>query len=282
MTTSAERDGGTNAPRIAARSGLAWRLITAAVGIPVVIALAWAGGIIFALFAAAALALGYWEYHRALRLEDTPTAVLLTAITAALPLAALDGESAVLAVLTAGLLAVCLLLVLRGVVPDGLAPWGLSLAGVLYVGLLGQYAVGLRGLDDGRAWLLLAIFTTFATDTGAYAVGSLLGRHKLVPRISPSKTIEGAAGGLLAGALAAWALASLLDLGQPAHAMLALGAAAAIAGQTGDLFESLIKRAASVKDMGARFPGHGGILDRLDSLLFVIPLIYVAATRLLT
>ena len=112
------------------------------------------------------------------------------------------------------------------------------------------------------------------------AVGRLLGRHKLAPRISPGKTVEGGLGGLLAGALAAWALNRLLGLEKPDLAMALLGAGAAVAGQLGDLAESLLKRTAGIKDMGNLLPGHGGILDRLDSLLFVAPLVYYAARGL--
>jgi phosphatidate cytidylyltransferase len=258
------------------RSGLTWRLITAAVGIPVVIALVWLGGPIFAIVIAAALGMGFWEFQRSLKLEQSPLTVLLTGLSAALALAALAGDDAVLPTLTAGVLASLLLLIVAGSVPEHLTDWGLGLAAVLYVGLLGQHAVALRELDAGRNWLFLAIFTTFATDTGAYAVGRLIGRHKLAPRLSPGKTIEGAIGGFVAGAVAAWALSLVFELDQPAVAMLALGAAAAVAGQAGDLAESLIKRSAGVKDMGTIFPGHGGVLDRLDSLLFVIPLVYYA------
>jgi phosphatidate cytidylyltransferase len=258
------------------RSGLTWRLITAAVGIPLVIGLVWIGGLVFAAVVALALAIGYWEFQRALKVERSPSTYLLIGLSAALALAALAGEDAVLPVLTAGVLASLLLLIVAGVAPEHLGDWSFGLAGVLYVGLLGQHAVALRELDAGRNWLYLAIFTTFATDTGAYAVGRLFGRHKLAPRLSPGKTIEGSVGGLVVGAVAAWVLGMLLDLDRPAAAMLALGAAASIAGQAGDLAESLIKRSAGVKDMGAIFPGHGGVLDRLDSLLFVIPLVYYA------
>ncbi len=266
----------TAAVKEPARSGFTWRLITAVIGIPVVIALVWLGGPIFAAVVAVALGIGYWEFQRARKQEPRPATILLIGGAAPRAVAALADEGAVLPVLTAGVLASLLLLIAANAVPEHLNDWGLGLAGLLYVGLLGQHAVALRELDDGRNWLFLAIFTTFATDTGAYAVGRLLGRHKLAPRLSPAKTIEGAAGGLIAGAIAAWGLGLLLDLDQPAVAMLALGAAAAVAGQAGDLAESLIKRSAGVKDMGTIFPGHGGVLDRLDSLLFVIPLVYYA------
>jgi phosphatidate cytidylyltransferase len=275
MTDTAAHDRPAAAPP-PPRSGLVWRLITAAVGIPVVLALDWLGGPIFAVAVAVVLLLGFWEYRRALQIEQTVLAVLLAATVAALPLAALAGSGAVLAALTAGVLATLVLFILRGTVPEHLHEWALGLAGVLYVGLLGQHAVALRELDDGRDWLLLALFTTFATDTGAYAVGRLIGRHKLAPRISPAKTVEGSIGGLVAGAVTAGALGLLLGLDAPAATLFALGAAAAVAGEAGDLVESLIKRSVQIKDMGALFPGHGGMLDRLDSLLFVIPLVYYA------
>ncbi|MGH2586680.1 MAG: phosphatidate cytidylyltransferase [Dehalococcoidia bacterium] len=270
------------APPAPPRSGLGWRLITAAVGIPVLLGLILVGGPVFAVVVAAALVIGCLEFARALKLTDIRVIAVAAATVAALAVAALRGDDAVTAVLSGGVVASLIVLVIAGEIPARLPEWALSLAAVLYVGWLGQHVVGLRELPDGRDWVLLAFFTTFATDTGAYAVGRLLGRHKLAPALSPGKTIEGAIGGLVAGALAAWALSVVLGLDQPLVAMLALGAAAAVAGQAGDLAESLIKRSAGVKDMGTLLPGHGGILDRLDSLLFVLPLVYYAARWWLT
>ncbi len=134
------------------------------------------------------------------------------------------------------------------------------------------------GYELGRSWLLFALLTTFATDSGAYFVGRLTGRHKMAPTLSPGKTWEGAAGGLAAALIAALLLSLLppqylnLDLAwwQPALIGMAVG----IAAQGGDLLESALKRFAGVKDAGALFPGHGGMLDRLDSLLLTIPLVY--------
>ena len=260
-----------------ARAGLGWRLITATFGIPVVLGVIYVGGLVFMAVVGVALVTGYAEFARALKLRGAGLIAVGVATVAGLVVSARfadDGQAAVLAI---GAAASLVTLIVAGEVPTRLDGWGLALAGVLYVGLLGQYLVLLRELPNGRDWLLLAIFTTFATDTGAYATGRLVGRHKLAPRLSPSKTVEGALGGLLAGAAGAVALGELLDLGEPAAATLALGGAAAVAGQLGDLAESLIKRSAGVKDMSSVLPGHGGVLDRLDSLLFVVPLVYFAA-----
>ena len=259
------------------QSAITLRLLTAAVGIPLLLLLVLVGGPLYTAVVAAALALGFIEFARALALGRTALSAAGAITVAALAVAAHGGGGALVAVLSAGVVASLVALVAHGEPPASLTPWALTLAGVLYAGLLGQHAIGLRILPDGRDWVLFALFTTFATDTGAYAIGRALGRHKLAPRLSPGKTVEGAAGGLIAGAAAAAALNAALDLGQPPAAILVLGMAAAVAAQLGDLAESLIKRAAGVKDMGTIIPGHGGVLDRLDSLLFVLPLVYYAA-----
>ena len=137
-------------------------------------------------------------------------------------------------------------------------------------------ALGDRGAAHGTAaglpvWLLLAIGATWAADVGAYVVGSLAGRRKIAPRISPGKTWEGTFGGFGAAALAVLGIAALFGLGRPeaAVAAVAIGPVAF----AGDLLESWLKRRAGVKDSGSLFPGHGGMLDRLDSLLAVAPLV---------
>lgn len=277
MTAEPVRDQGGAPAAAPARSGFGWRLATAAAGIPMILALIVLGGPMFTAVVALALGAGFVELARSLRLSRTPLYWVCFAAVVALPVAAHGGGDALTGVLVATAAASLVALIAAGTIPETLAEWGLGLAGVLYVGLLGQHFVRLRELPDGYDWVLLAVFTTFATDTGAYAAGRLTGRHKLAPRLSPSKTVEGAVGGLATGALAAWGLNALLGLDRSPAAMLALGAAAAVAGQAGDLAESLIKRAAGVKDMGTILPGHGGVLDRLDSLLFVAPLVYYAA-----
>jgi phosphatidate cytidylyltransferase len=146
--------------------------------------------------------------------------------------------------------------------------------GFCYISLLLAHLVMLHGLPFGREWIFLVLLVVMACDSAAYFSGSALGRHKLYAAISPNKSIEGAVGGLigsLAGAfLARWWFFPALGFGD----CLALGLGLGCLGQTGDLFESMIKRAFKVKDSGSLVPGHGGILDRLDSLLFAFPFVY--------
>jgi phosphatidate cytidylyltransferase len=147
--------------------------------------------------------------------------------------------------------------------------WTLVIGGVLYVGLLLSYLVDLR-LEAGRNWVFLVLFATFGSDTMAYFIGKAFGRHHMAPRISPGKTWEGAAAGLI-GAVAVsllftidWTLQLPLNYGEA----VLLGTLISIFGQLGDLVESMFKRYAGVKESGSLMPGHGGLLDRMDSILF--------------
>ncbi|MBI5189970.1 MAG: phosphatidate cytidylyltransferase [Nitrospirae bacterium] len=154
----------------------------------------------------------------------------------------------------------------------------LTFTGVIYVAWLSAYLVLLKTWDmggvAGRELVFLLLLVTWATDTGAYFAGSKFGRHKLYPKISPKKSVEGAAGGLLGAVGTAvlcryWFFTSLTM-----HDAVAIGLILGIVGQVGDLAESMIKRSARVKDSGALIPGHGGMLDRVDSLLLNAPALY--------
>ena len=131
-----------------------------------------------------------------------------------------------------------------------------------------------KSANSKSSFVFLAFVVTWACDTGAYIVGSGLGKRPLLPRVSAKKTVEGAVGGMvfaIAGAVVArYTFAGYLDLSQS----VILGVAAGVLGQIGDLFESLIKRDADVKDTSGLIPGHGGVLDRFDGLLFTGPLLY--------
>jgi phosphatidate cytidylyltransferase len=152
----------------------------------------------------------------------------------------------------------------------------LALGAVYVGGLLAMYPRTLS-LPRGEHWVLLGILSVAAGDTMAYFTGKSIGRTKLSPSISPNKTVEGALGGLL-GSLACSVLYAHAFLpGVPAWYAASAGAAVGIFGQAGDLFESLLKRAAGVKDSGTIFPGHGGILDRADGILAAGPVLYLFA-----
>lgn len=173
----------------------------------------------------------------------------------------------------------------RGSVPASRSPYlawadlGMTLAGAFYTGGLLGYAPLLAALPgdasgngSGSAWLLVVLLGTAACDTGAYFVGSAIGRRKLIPHISPGKTWEGLVGGFLGSIIASILLSGLLGLNVAQAALL--GLLICTAAVCGDLSESLIKRAVGVKDSGHLIPGHGGILDRVDSVLFVLLAVY--------
>jgi phosphatidate cytidylyltransferase len=159
--------------------------------------------------------------------------------------------------------------------------WGLSLAGAVYVGLPLSYFVLLRqlqtqnnweGVQDGVLWLAVVFGATWAADTGAYFTGRLFGRTRMSPGLSPSKTWEGAFGGILFATIATMLLAP--QVGIPTPAAFGFGLVLSIAAIVGDLAESWLKRGFGVKDTSKLIPGHGGVLDRLDSLLFVAVVVY--------
>jgi phosphatidate cytidylyltransferase len=168
-----------------------------------------------------------------------------------------------------------------------LPSWALSVAGVLYIPFLLSHLILLRAVNTpltdglvtpwvspGFAWIVFALATTWLGDTFAYFVGRSMGRTPLAPHISPKKTREGSVGGLIGAALTGVGCVYLLGL--PINPLVGalLGGVAGIIGPLGDLAESQIKRQIGVKDVGSLLPGHGGILDRIDSILFMVPTVY--------
>lgn len=146
--------------------------------------------------------------------------------------------------------------------------------GIIYVALPLSYLPLVREVKGGEWWILFLLVVIWANDTCAYFVGRSAGRHRLASVISPKKSVEGAAGGIIGGMAAAFLLNRFFSLGMSPAAVAAISIVFGIAGIVGDLSESLLKRGAGVKDSGTLIPGHGGVLDRIDSLLFPVPLLY--------
>ena len=243
-------------------------------GVPLLVAAIWFGGPWYAVLVYAAALIATWEFNRlASAAEGDPFTPLLYGSVLLLLLDAYTGRAYLPAILT-GILLVALVWSVVSFQQRGVAVgWLWTLGGSLYIGWLLSHYLVLRDLDQGRGWVLFAVFATFVNDTASYAVGRMFGKHHMVPNLSPGKTWEGAAGGLVATVLSAPLLALALGL-SGAWTLWPLGLAVSAAAQVGDLAESMLKRAARVKDASALVPGHGGVLDRLDSLVLVGPLIY--------
>jgi phosphatidate cytidylyltransferase len=255
------------------------RVGTAVVVLPLVLAALFLGPAWLAVAVlAAAVLLGMWEFlelmaARGLAAEPVTGALVLagvfTQVAYGWPPSTLWPAAA--------LLAVAALLWHKGEFAGRVAAVAGTLLGAVYLGGLGGAMAGLRllpplGSGPWRLVLLLAII--MVADSAAYFAGSAFGRHKLAPSISPGKTWEGALAALGGGILGALAVRALGLPELPAAHAVALGALVAAVGTVGDLAESLLKRWAGVKDSGRLFPGHGGMLDRLDSLLFGAPVLY--------
>ena len=267
------------AARSTARSELSLRLGSAAVGLPLLFLVIWAGGNWVAGIASLAALIALNELLVLLRKAGWRPLRFAGLVWGAglVGAAAIDGWAVLLA-LAAGAVATLAAAIVTRRSLESVGDWIISSAGVAYVALPLAALVLLRTGDAGLEWLIAAFAITFATDTGAYAVGRVIGRHKMSPSISPGKTWEGAAGGLAACIGATVGLVALLDdLPTVYWAAVVLGGAVGTIAQVGDLLESKLKRLAGAKDSGALIPGHGGLLDRLDSLVLVFPLVYYAS-----
>jgi phosphatidate cytidylyltransferase len=157
----------------------------------------------------------------------------------------------------------------------GLIGWVMTLGGIAYSGVLLAHLGLLRQAGHGAWWVAIALLITWSYDTGAYFAGSSVGRRPFMKRVSPSKTLEGVMGGLAASSFVG--LVAVPAVGLLFWQALLLGALGGAVAQIGDLVESMMKRQTGVKDSGTMIPGHGGLLDRIDSLLFVAPLVYYVA-----
>lgn len=259
------------------------RLITALVLLPLLILLILKGGaLLFSTLIAVVSLIALREFFRILMGEDRcgPVTACAFAIAPAIVFAAYcDMPQLMLLLVALSTLAAGVLSLSRyGEDPNVMASVPKAVLGIVYIPLFLAHLVFLRGgsgSPDGVAWIFLLLLLVGAGDTGAFYTGTLLGKRKLCPAISPGKTVEGFAGGLAAAVLSGIAyklmFLPLLPMGKAILLFIAVG----IAGPLGDLFESALKREGRIKDSGSLLPGHGGMLDRIDALLFAAPVAWL-------
>lgn len=266
------------------------RVITSLCGIPVLIATIWFDEPLpwFTILAAIWGILAAYEFYRLVTTNKAPLFTSFGLVVILLLIISRDSDLRAIIEPDFNInLIAPLLLIIAVIIPPLwsyikkqtdklLASWAWTLAGILYIGWLLGYLVSLRGLDDGRNWVFFTLFTTFAFDTTAFFVGRAIGKHHLAPRISPGKTWEGTIGGTIGAVIASllFLLPTPLMLEMHWGHAISLGLLVSIFGQLGDLTESYFKRKMGVKDSGSLIPGHGGVLDRMDSIVFAGAVVY--------
>jgi phosphatidate cytidylyltransferase len=266
------RAQGASANRALGLHALGPRLVTLGIAVPLAILLVRAGG---ALLAAAVVALAVgaaFEYSSLVRAAGARPSLIVIAAAVVYPVLAAAG---LWAWAWEALMAFVLVAAVGAMTPDrrgaAIASAAVDVLGALYVGVLPAYLVLTRA-DLGSTALLALLGIVWANDSAAYLIGASWGRRRLAPAISPGKSVEGFVAGLV-GALAVGLVIARL-IGRPAAPWAVLAIAVAGSAVAGDLWESAMKRAAGVKDSGTLLPGHGGLLDRLDAVLFGVPVGY--------
>jgi phosphatidate cytidylyltransferase len=272
-------------PRRRRRSGrssgeTAKRILFAIPAIVFAIAITVAGGLVFTIAMIGVGVLCLREYL-AMTAEARPIQRAAYIAVAALILAAHFGTAFNVLLILAASFPVLFFFGADGRHRDGITmSMGVTLLGIVWIGIPLVHAVLLRDLPDHGAALLIDVLVgTFAADTGAYATGRMFGSHKIAPSLSPNKTLEGLLGGFLIGTMAFWFAGLYQDWLSGVDALI-IGAAVAAIAPVGDLFESMLKRDLGTKDTGTLFGPHGGILDRLDAVFFTVVVGYYLAVQL--
>lgn len=273
-------------------SELTKRILTALIAAPLALAMVYIGGLPLAAFLAAVSAGCAWELYRIAREGGLdPVDALGVPLSGAVPLAvyaaSIGAYTPSLAVPAVAMLVIFATVIwARGTGGRPLGAAASTVFGILYTGGLLSFGYALReypyavGDRAGSVLVAFPLVLTWASDIGAFFVGRTVGGPKLIPAVSPGKTVSGALGGLVATVVVSWlyvryALVPAASLTMTLPAIILFGVVISVAAQVGDLAESLLKREANVKDSSRLLPGHGGLLDRLDSVLFVLPVAYL-------
>ncbi len=287
MQPVSEQEPQANAPSKDSRQwnrSVGQRVITAVIAIPVVLAFVWLSGWWGFAVAFLAVILGVYELHNMMVHEGYHPIIWMSfALSILFLLAAMFPQQRLILLevgLSAALLITFPLLFIRKKLDGAMVDWSLTLAIPVYLGWPMSVFLLLRGFPGGITpgfwWILTVFLGVWGFDSGAFFAGHFFGKHKLAPNISPAKTWEGVAGGLVFS-IAAALLLTTWPLGIPWYLAILLGILIGIAATLGDLAESLIKRQTHVKDSGQFMPGHGGLLDRIDSLLFAVIVVFIFA-----
>lgn len=254
------------------------RLIVGLIGLPAAIALIWLGGPWFSALVTIWGAVSVFEFYRLVaRTKTKPLpyfGIIWTMLFTVSPY--LKNELTIPVLLTSVIVLPLIILLLRRDKEQAFGSWVWTAAGILYIGWLSSYWIALRVSLEARDWVLMGFLATFATDTAAFFIGSKWGKHHLAPVVSPNKTWEGAVGGVAGGVVVAllFTLPTPIALPISYWQAISLGILVSIFGQLGDLVKSLFKRNMGVKDSSRLIPGHGGFLDRIDSIVFTGVVVY--------
>ncbi|MBP8031806.1 MAG: phosphatidate cytidylyltransferase [Acetobacterium sp.] len=265
----------------AEKSSMKTRIWTGVVGLPLLILIMYLGGFILVLGVSALAFFGIIEYTRAVNRMFRPkiNRILMIALAVMLMVTIKLDYYFLMPVLLVSFIVIFCYEILSGNVE--IQRGSATLMGLIYVPVMFGHLFLFETVNKGAYYMWLIFVIAFTTDTAAYFIGKSIGNRKIAPLISPKKTIAGSVGGVIVAALCTilygTILSSYFSFVLPWYLYLVVGVFGSIAGQCGDLMASMIKRKAKIKDFGTILPGHGGILDRFDSILFIIPLIYIFA-----
>ncbi len=257
------------------------RWITGIIAVPLLAGIIYLGGMAFTIVIGIVSVIALWEYYRIVfnpEQKSLITPITITGfLTAPMMIYAAHGNHvhAIQGMIIINLIITAFAaIVLFKNDPSILQDVFKQALGIIYVPLLLTCIILIRNSPEGSTWIFFLFFLVFSADIGAFYAGSFFGRHKLCPSVSPGKTIEGGLGGIILTIVVGMAFQSFFLPGISTWITFCLCICVGIIGPTGDLFESTLKRVGNIKDSGSILPGHGGILDRIDAILFVLPVLY--------